>query len=426
MTSENLQPNSKKNMLSFDDARNRMLYAARAASSHENCTLGRALGRVLATDVYSPINVPGFDNSAMDGYALHVIDFDQVDGLAKPVTSFKVVQRITAGQVGVALAAGHAARIFTGAPIPLGCNAVVPQEDALVNGSLNDTQVSVSFSKPIKPLQHIRNAGEDIATGALLIEMGTRLAPQHLAMLASVGIAQIDVFKRITVSLLFTGDELTEPGEPLAPGGIYNSNRYAITALVEQLGCVVNNIEIIKDSEMQTKIALEQASQLSDVILTCGGVSVGEADHVRTAVQSLGHLDLWQIAMKPGKPLAYGRIGQADFIGLPGNPVSAFLTFLLLARPLLIKRSGRTDTQLTSTPVKADFDWPAQKGRTEFLRVKCTHLTNGDILAQRWPNQGAGVMSSLMWADGLVRTRENVEIKQGDQVDYLSLHHLLS
>jgi len=420
MTSEIFQPSSKPKTLSFDDARNRMLQAARVAISHENCALGQALGRVLALDVYSPINVPGFDNSAMDGYALHVSDFNQANDFAKYNIQFEVVQRITAGQVGVDLAAGHAARIFTGAPTPLGCNAVVPQEDAL----LNDTHVS--FSKPIKPFQHIRSAGEDIASGVLLIASGTRLAPQHLAMLASVGIAKIDVFKALTVSLLFTGDELTEPGEPLAPGAIYNSNRYAITALVEQLGCVVNNIEIVKDSAAHTIKALEQAAQSSDVILTCGGVSVGEADHVRAAVQSLGHLDLWQIAMKPGKPLAYGRIGQVDFIGLPGNPVSAFLTFLLLARPLLLKRLGRTDTQLKSTPVKADFDWPAQKGRTEFLRVKCSHLPNGDILAQRWPNQGAGIMSSLMWADGLVRTRENIAINQGDQVDYLSLHLLLS
>jgi molybdopterin molybdotransferase len=391
-----------------------MLLAAQVATQHEVCSLSQALGRVLAVDVFSPIDVPGFHNSAMDGYALHVADF------AQPHAQFEVVQRIMAGQVGMALAAGHAARIFTGAPVPLGCNAVVPQEDATLD------QARVTFSKPIQPQQHIRNAGEDIETGALLIPCGIRLAPQHLAMLASVGIAKVDVYKSLTVSLLFTGDELTEPGEPLAPGAIYNSNRYAITALVEQLGCVVRNVEMIKDSAEQTVQALKQAAQSSDVILTCGGVSVGEADHVRAAVQSLGQLDLWQIAMKPGKPLAYGRIGQADFIGLPGNPVSAFLTFLLLARPLLLKRLGRTDTQLTTTPVKADFDWPAQKGRTEFLRVKCSHLANGDILAQRWPNQGAGVMSSLMWADGLVRTRDNQAIHAGDQVDYISLHTLLS
>lgn len=414
MTTQPSPPNSKPQSLSFDDARERMLLAARVSTQHDMCSLSQALGRVLAVDVFSPINVPGFNNSAMDGYALHVADF------AQPPAQFEVVQRIMAGQVGMALASGHAARIFTGAPVPSGCNAVVPQEDATLD------QACVTFSKPIKPQQHIRNAGEDIATGALLIPCGTRLAPQHLAMLASVGIAKVDVFKPLTVALLFTGDELTEPGEPLAPGAIYNSNRYAITALVEQLGCVVQSIEIVKDSAAQTIKALEQAAQSSDVILTCGGVSVGEADHVRAAVQSLGQLDLWQIAMKPGKPLAYGRIGQADFIGLPGNPVSAFLTFLLLARPLLLKRLGRTDTQLTTTPVKADFDWPAQQARTEFLRVKCSHLSNGDILAQRWPNQGAGVMSSLMWADGLVRTRDNIAIHTGDQVDYISLHALLS
>jgi molybdopterin molybdotransferase len=404
---------STPHTLAFDQARLQILNAARSEQPTEHCKLDKTLGRVLAQDVTSPLNVPGFDNSAMDGYALHVVDF------SSDLPIFKIVQRIMAGQVGVALAANHAARIFTGAAIPSGCNAIVPQEDVTV------TDQMVQVHKLIKANQHIRRTGEDITSGTLLIHAGTRLAPQHVAMLASVGLAEIEVYQPLTVSLLFTGDELVEPGEPLAAGSIYNSNRYAIQALLEKIGCVVKSIEVIKDNAEQTQRALLQASKNADVILTCGGVSVGEADHVRAAVQALGHLDIWQIAMKPGKPLAFGRIGEADFIGLPGNPVSAFLTFLLLARPLLLKRSGRTDTDLSSFLVKADFDWPAQKGRTEFLRVRCTHHPNGEITAQRWPNQGSGVMSSLMWADGLVRAPENTAIKHGDQVAYISLEHLL-
>lgn len=416
---QNLTPPSvpdkpSKNTLAFDDARAQLCRAARRAQKTESCPLEQALGRVLAHDIDSPINVPGFDNSAMDGYALHIED------VTSPQTTFEVVQRILAGHVGQALQVRQAARIFTGAPIPPGCNVVVPQEDVHAQGH------RISLLKPIRLHQHIRRAGEDIARGDALIKASTRLAPQHLAMLASVGLAQVEVFEPIRVALIFTGDELVEPGNPLPPGTLYNSNRYAIESLLHKMGCVVQSVSIIKDDARLTEQALIHASHHSQVIITCGGVSVGEADHVRAAVQSLGHLDVWQIAMKPGKPLAFGRVGQADFIGLPGNPVSAFLTFVLLARPLLLKRLGRTDTDLTTYWVKSAFDWPSAKGRTEFLRVRCQHEPNGHIIAQRWPNQGAGVMSSLMWADGLVRVDPDTAIQKGDLVAYISLEHLLS
>jgi len=401
-------------LLDFDVARNQLLDFAALPTAQGTVGLLQAQGRVLAQTVYSPINVPGFDNSAMDGYALHIAD------MATRPERFPVVQRIAAGQTGVALDPNTAARIFTGAPIPEGCNVVVPQEHTVEDNG------SISLTQAISLHQHIRRKGEDIAEGASVLQAGQRMGPAQLAMLASIGVAAINVFRSLKVGVFFTGDELTEPGQPLAPGAIYNSNRYAINGLLKQLGCEINDYGIIRDSAQATRDALQQAASENDIVMTCGGVSVGEEDHVKAAVMALGQLDLWQISMKPGKPLAYGKVGQADFIGLPGNPVSAFVTFLLMARPFLLKRMGATDTGLRYLSAEAGFNWPRPDKRREFLRVKLERNTSGQDTLHLWPNQGSGVMSSLAWADGLVDLPAETTIQSGDKVRYLSISELMN
>jgi molybdopterin molybdotransferase len=403
----------RANLLNFEDARQILLASATPLNATETLPLLNAQGRTLAQDVMSPINVPGFDNSAMDGYALHVQDIRKLPEL------FPVTQRIAAGQTGTALAPNTAARIFTGAPVPEGANVVVPQEHT------QDHDGAIALTHSIELAQHIRRRGEDIAAAGLVLAAGQRLGAPQLAMLASIGVANVKVFNLLKVGVFFTGDELTEPGQPLAPGAIYNSNRYAINGLLAQLGCTVNDYGIVRDSALATREALSKAASENDVIITCGGVSVGEEDHVKAAVMALGSLDLWQISMKPGKPLAYGRVGQTDFIGLPGNPVSAFVTFLLMARPFLLKRMGATDTGLKYLTAKANFDSPKPDRRREFLRVKITADMTGAPVLDLWPNQGSGVMSSLAWADGLVDLAPDTKIARGDVLRYLSLAELL-
>ena len=403
----------RANLLNFEQAREQLLGCAKSLNTTEMLPILQAQGRVLARAVVSPINVPGFDNSAMDGYALNIAHID-----ALPET-FAVVQRIAAGQTGAALAPNTAARIFTGAPVPEGANVVVPQENT------QDDNGRLRLTQPIQLGQHIRRKGEDIAEQGLVLAEGQRLGAQHLAMLASIGIAQVEVFTALKVGVFFTGDELTEPGEPLKAGAIYNSNRYAINGLLKQLGCAVKDYGIVRDSAQATRDALAQAASENDVIITCGGVSVGEEDHVKGAVQALGSLDLWQISMKPGKPLAYGRVQQADFIGLPGNPVSSFVTFLLMARPFLLKRMGVADTSLRYLTAVSGFSWPRPDKRREFLRVKLSTNVSGEPVLELWPNQGSGVMSSLSWADGLVDLAPETTIAPGDKLRYLSLSELL-
>lgn len=400
-------------MLDFDTARDQLIAAALPICQTESVSLTEALGRTLSAAITSPIDVPGFDNSAMDGYALHIADFDKLPD------RFPVVQRIAAGQTGQALGANQAARIFTGAPVPAHANVVVPQEHTEV---VDD---HIRLTQRIVPSQHIRRRGEDIEAGAVIIAAGTRLTPAHLALAASVGVNTLTVYAKLKVAILFTGDELTEPGQPLAPGAIYNSNRYAIRALLEKLGCAVTDLGIVRDSAQATRDALLQASTLADVIVTCGGVSVGEEDHVKAAVQALGQLNLWQIAMKPGKPLAYGKVGDADFIGLPGNPVSAFVTFVLMARPFLLKRMGATHLNMHAIPAIAGFDWPKPDRRREFLRAGFERTDQGDSVLKIWPNQGSGVMSSVAWADGLVDVPPNTVIRQGDTVQYIPFSDLM-
>lgn len=400
--------------MTFDAARQALLDAAQPHNHYELLPLLNCDGRVLATAIDAPIDVPGFDNSAMDGFALHLSHFDAVP------FDLPVVQRITAGQNGHPLPADTAARIFTGAPIPPGCNAVVPQEEA----EAYDGRVQIKAT--INPHQHIRRRGEDIAQGSQVLQAGQRLAPQHLSLAASLGIASLSVFRPLRVGLLCTGDELIQPGQPLPPGAIYNSNQFAITTLLGRLGCSVHDFGQVADTHAATLAALQQAASECDVVISCGGVSVGEEDHVKAAVNELGHLDLWRIAIKPGKPLAFGKVGNADFIGLPGNPVSAFLTFVLLARPFLQKRMGTHALPLQAITLPAAFTWPRADKRREFLRARLAQQADGTLAVALYPQQGSAVMSGLAWADGLVDLPSDTVVHAGQSICYLSLDSLLN
>lgn len=402
-----------KGMLSFEEALAQLLEAARPVSEIDTLPTQAALGRVLAAAQTSTIAVPPLDNSAMDGYALRAADVP-VAGTRLPVS-----QRIAAGSVGEQLVPGTAARIFTGAPVPPGADAVVMQEQCTADESGGG---GVSFSVVPQSGANIRRAGEDIRAGATVLEAGVTLTPQALGLAASVGLAVLPVFRRLRVALFSTGDELAMPGEPLKPGGIYNSNRFLLRGLLEQAGCIVTDLGIVADDLEATRAALRKAAHGHDLILTSGGVSVGEEDHVKPAVQAEGSLDLWKIAIKPGKPLAFGRIGECDFIGLPGNPVACFVTFAMLVRPFLRRRQGGGATTPLALMLPAGFDWPRADSRREFLRVRI----GADGRLAMYANQGSGVLTSTHWADGLVDNPPGQAFRAGDVVRYLPLSSLLS
>ena len=376
-------------------------------------------GRVLARGAASPLQVPPQDNSAMDGYAVRCADVAQA-GAVLPVS-----QRIAAGSVGEPLQPGTAARIFTGAAIPPGADAVLMQEDCT---ALDGGQVRIDAVPQLR--QWIRRAGEDIALGAEVLRAGTRLTPAELGLAASIGLAQLSVARRPRVALFSTGDELVMPGDvapqDMRPGSIYNSNRFFLRALLLRLGCEVTDMGIVPDRLDATMEALRTASAGHDLILTSGGVSVGEEDHLKPAVESLGRLDLWQIGMKPGKPFAYGHVdgpqGSAHFMGLPGNPVASFVTFLLLVRPFLLRLQGVHNVTPASTPLRADFARPKADVRREFLRVRRNDAGGLDLFS----NQSSGVLTSTAWGDGVVDNPAGQTIAQGDTVRFISFAELLA
>jgi len=400
-------------LLSFDEALAKLLAVARPVAEVEEVDTVSAIGRVLARAQASGLTVPPLDNSAMDGYAVRIADV-VATGARLPVA-----QRIPAGSVGTPLAAGTAARIFTGAPVPDGADAVVMQELCEHAG-----EGVVQINHVPRPGENIRRSGEDIRAGAEILAAGARLAPQDIGLAASVGLATLPVYRRLRVAVFFTGDELSMPGEVLKPGGIYNSNRYSLRGLLAALGCEVRDLGIVPDSLEATRAALRAAAD-SDVIITSGGVSVGEEDHVKAAVQAEGALDLWKIAIKPGKPLAFGKVGRgytaARFIGLPGNPVSTFVTFLVLVRPFLLACQGARATAPRGLMMRADFDWPKPDRRREFLRVRINDQGGLDL----FPNQSSGVLTSCAWADGLVDDPPGQAVRCGDLVRFLSFSELL-
>ena len=391
-------------LLSVDDALARLLAEARPVAEIEEVSTLEATSRILARAQRSTMDVPPMDNSAMDGYAVRVADGNRL----------KVAQKIMAGSVGSKLEPQTAARIFTGAPIPPGADAVIMQEHVEVQGN------EVLLKKTPKPAEWIRRTGSDVKKGGEILPAGKRLLPQDTGLAASVGIKSLPVFRRIRLGLFFTGDELVMPGEPLAPGRIYNSNRFTLRGLGEVFGCEVHDYGIVPDTLQATREALQRAAAECDVIVTSGGVSVGEADYVKPAVEAEGKLLMWRIAMKPGRPLAFGSIRKSFFIGLPGNPVSSFVTFLIFVRPFLLRTQGVSQTDPKILQARADFDWTEPDARREFLRVKWNAQGGLDL----YPTQDSAVLTSTAWADGLVDNPAGQAIRKGDMVSYLPYSEL--
>jgi molybdopterin molybdotransferase len=401
-------------MLSFEQALEKLFSAAQPVEEIRSLPLTAAAGRVLALPQQSTVASPPLDNSAMDGYAVRLADVSAA-GVCLPVS-----QRIPAGTVGTPLQPGTAARIFTGAPVPVGADAVVMQERC------EHGENGVVINHVPRANENIRRAGEDIAVGDQILEAGIKLRPQDIALAASAGLPELPVYRRLRVGVFFTGDELVQPGEPLPPGAIYNSNRYALRALLEGLGCEVRDLGTVPDNLESTRDALRRAASDNDLIITSGGVSVGEEDHVKPAVEAEGQLDMWKIAIKPGKPLAFGEVrregGKAWFIGLPGNPVSAIVTFLIMVRPFVLRLQGVANVTPRTFNLRADFDWLRPDVRAEFLRVRMNENGGVDL----HPNQGAGVVTSLCWGDGLVMNRPSLAISKGDTVRFVPFSELLS
>jgi molybdopterin molybdotransferase len=416
-------------LLSLDDALARLVAGSlpHALTQTESVSTFDALGRVLAEDLRSSIDVPPEDNTSMDGYALRCAD------VASPGTVLAVAQRIPAGHQGQPLQPGTAARIFTGGQVPAGADAVVMQEqcDALPPAGAEGLG-AVRVNAVPEPGQWIRRRGEDVACGAAVLLRGQRLTPQALGLAAAVGAARLKVVRRPRVAIFSTGDELMMPGAPLRPGAIYNSNRYTLRALLQAAGCEVADLGIVGDTLAATRSALREAATGNDLIVTCGGVSVGDEDHLKPAARAEGELEDWQIAMKPGKPLAFGNIRRGDsgsgqggaalLVGLPGNPVSAFVTHLLTVGTVLRVLQGMDPALPTALPLRADFDWPRPDRRREFLRVRL----NAQGGLELFGNQSSGVLTSAVWADGLIDNPAGQAIRRGDPVRFLALASLVS
>jgi molybdopterin molybdotransferase len=406
-------------LLALDDARAQLLEQAQPMLGSERLSTFEADGRVLAQDLVSGLQVPPQDNSAMDGYALCCAD------VAQAGNTLRVGQRIAAGGNGRPLLPFEAARIFTGAPIPPGADAVVMQEDCEPEVDPSGAADRVRVLRMPRVGQWIRRSGEDVLRGATVLAEGMRLDPAALGLAASIGHADLLVARRPRVALFSTGDELVMPGavapDRMRPGAIYNSNRFFLRALLLRLGCAVTDLGLVPDRLAATLDALRGAAAGHDLILTSGGVSVGEEDHIKPAVTTLGQLKLWQIAIKPGKPFAYGRVEAAHFIGLPGNPVSSFVTFLLLVRPFLLRLQGATDLETQSIAQSAGFSWTQPDTRREFLRVR--HGQQGAL--ELFPNQSSGVLTSIAWCDGLVDNPPGRAIAPGDPVRFIPLAAML-
>lgn len=401
-------------LLAYDAALERLTDGLEPLGRIVESELRAALGAVLAADVESSIDVPGCAMSAMDGYAVNTADL-AVDGS----TRLPLTQRIPAGAAAEPLAPGSAARIFTGAPVPDGADAVIMQEQVEAGDG------EIRFDARPASGSNVRPAGNDIRRGTRILRRGQRLRAQDIGIAASVGLQSLPVYAPLRVGIFFTGDELVEPGQDLSGGKIYDSNRYTLHGLLTALGCEIVDLGLVGDTLDATRDAMRRAASRADLVITSGGVSVGEEDHVRIALEQLGELRLWRLAIKPGKPLAYGRIDGTPFLGLPGNPVSVFATFCLFVCPVIRILQGRDWQKPIALPVTADFDWPRPDSRREFLRARLARNGDGRTVVQIYPNQDSGVLTSTVWADGFVEIAENATVSSGDTVDYLPFAQFL-
>lgn len=399
------------NPLSPEVALERLIAGIRTRPTTEIIPLEQSQGRVLAEDLCARCDLPPDDVSMMDGYAVRITDLDD-----RPLP---VSQRIPAGRSAQPLAPQSVARLFTGACLPLGADAVVMQEDSELEGS------EVRFTHRPQPGQHIRRRGEDARIGDIVRRTGSRVRPQDMGLLASVGIESVMVYRRLSIAVFFTGDELVQPGHSLAPGQIYNSNRFVLRGLLEALHCNVVDLGVVPDNLDQTLSTLTMAASVADIILTCGGVSVGEEDHVRTAVEQIGQIDLWRVAIKPGKPFASGQVNGVPFLGLPGNPVSAFVVFCLFVRPFILSSQGVQNWKPLTYQIRANFEWPLAKGRTEWLRAQLHNDEEGTFLTLM-ANQGSASLTSLVQADGLVEIPMGRQVVRGDTVRFMPFSGLLT
>ena len=404
-------------MMSVDEAVGIIASRVTAVQDIETLPLTRADGRILAHDIAAPLPLPPFTNSAVDGYAVRSEDLPLDEAMAFPVTG-----RIQAGaSVGAAIEPGHAVRIFTGAPMPQGADTVFMQEDVRI-----EADGKVVLPPGLKPGANVRPAGEDIAAGYAALAVGRRLRPQDVALAAAFGLTQLDVRRRIRVAVFSTGNELVSPGESRAAAQLFDSNRFMLMAMLSRLGCGVSDLGILRDHRASLADALRKAAGAHDLILTTGGVSTGEEDHVKAGVESVGKLVLWRMAIKPGRPVAMGIIEGTPFIGLPGNPVASFVTFVHVVRPTILALSGAAQQPLIPMPVRAAFAYKKKMARREYVRVNLRRGEDGTLEAIKFPREGAGLLSSLVDSDGLVELGEQaIRVEPGESVGFLSYASLL-
>ncbi|MBT3627965.1 MAG: molybdopterin molybdotransferase MoeA [Rhodospirillaceae bacterium] len=409
-------------LMTTAEALARLTDTARAVAEPEARSLAEAHGRILARDVLSEHDVPPHDNAAVDGWAVYFDDLKPDQDTSLPWS-----ERIPAGQpLGHAAPRGAALRIFTGAPMPGGEDGAPGPETVLMQEDCREENGVVTIPPGIKRGANRRFAGEDIKRGATILSAGRRLKPQDIGLAASVGRTTLKVYKPLRVAVFSSGDEVFEPGETLPPGGIYDANRLMIIALLEALGCDVNDLGILPDRLDAVEGALDTASKTHDVLITSGGVSTGEEDHIKTAVETLGHLNFWRLAIRPGRPIALGQVGHVPFVGLPGNPVAVMVTFLRFARPLLLRLAGAADIEPRSFQVQADFEYKKKTGRREWLRARLHTLDDGSVKAEKYRHDGAGILSSAVFADGLIELGEDVSaVTPGMTVDFLPFNELM-
>lgn len=401
------------NLMPVDEAISRLLDQAPPPPPAQRVRLDQAMGRVLAVDIHSPVNLPAWDNSAMDGYALRAADLPQAGGC------LLIGGRIAAGDQAISpLLAQQTVQIFTGAPLPPGADTVVPQERCRVEGE-RVWFPSVSIG------DHVRKEGEEVRRGDLLLKAGKRLRAQELGLLAGAGIARVEVYRPLQVCLLSSGNELREPGDPLAPGQIYNSNRYCLAALLRGWGVEVHDYGVMVDELAASRHALSLASSECDLLLSSGGVSVGEEDHLKQAIEELGNVDFWRLAIQPGKPLAFGEVAGKPWIGMPGNPSAALITALVVVRPFLLRAQGVTDVLPVPLAVPAGFDWLQRNKRRQYLRARLTPGADGQLSVQLHPQQSSAMLTAACWADGLAVIECEQQVLKHDNVMFLSFADLM-